>query len=171
MSTLSVDTIQGKTTAGKVAIPGHVVQVVTTQTGEVATGTTTVPLDDTIPQNTEGTEFMTLAITPTSATSKLKIDVVFIGCYSADAVLALMLFQDSTANALACNYIWSGGGNTRNTPMYLSHTMTAGTTSATTFKIRAGGDNAGTLSFNGRNGSRQYGGTLASSISITEISQ
>ena len=148
---------------------GSVVQVVSFQTGEVATGTTTVPLDDTIPQITEGTEFMTLAITPTSATNKLRIEVLFLGVYPTDAVVTLMLFQDSTANALACNDIWSMGTSTRNFSMYLSHFMTAGTTSATTFKIRAGGDNAGTLTFNGRGGARQYGGTLASSITITEI--
>ena len=148
---------------------GSAVQVVNVQTGAVATGTTTVPLDDSIPQKTEGTEFMTLAITPTSATNKLKIEVLFIGVYPADAVMALMLFQDSTANALATNFNWSGGSNTRNFSMHLSHFMTAGTTSATTFKIRAGGDNSGTLTFNGRTGSRQYGGTLASSITITEI--
>ena len=148
---------------------GSAVQVVSLQTGNLATGTTTVPLDDSIPQNTEGTEFMTLEITPTSATNKLRIEVLVICCYSADAVITSMLFQDNTANALACNYNWSGGSGTRNIQMYLSHFMTAGTTSATTFKIRAGGDNAGTLSFNGRGGGRQYGGTLASSITITEI--
>ena len=148
---------------------GKVLQVQNFQTGNVATGTTRLPLDDSIPQNSEGTEFMTLAITPTSATSKLRIEVLLICCYSADAVITSMLFQDNTANALACNYNWSGGSGTRNISMYLSHFMTAGTTSATTFKIRAGGDNAGTLTFNGRTGARQYGGTLASSITITEI--
>ena len=148
---------------------GKVLQVKNFQTGNMATGTTRVALDDSIPQNSEGTEFMTLAITPTSATSKLRIEVLLICCYSADAVITSMLFQDNTANALACNYNWSGGSGTRNISMYLSHFMTAGTTSATTFKIRAGGDNAGTLTFNGRTGARQYGGTLASSITITEI--
>ena len=148
---------------------GKVLQVKNFQIGNVATGTTRVALDDSIPQNSEGTEFMTLAITPTSATSKLRIEVLLICCYSADAVITSMLFQDNTANALACNYNWSGGSGTRNISMYLSHNMTAGTTSATTFKIRAGGDNAGTLTFNGRTGTRQYGGTLASSITITEI--
>ena len=154
---------------GAVTGAGSVVQVVSFQTGAVATGTTVVPLDDSIPQKTEGTEFMTLAITPTNTNNKLRIEVLFIGVYPADAVVTLMLFQDSTANALACNDIYSMGSGTRNFSMYLSHFMTAGTTSATTFKIRAGGDNAGTISFNGRTGQRQYGGTLASSITITEI--
>ena len=148
---------------------GKVLQVKSFQTGNKATGTTRVPLDDSIPQNSEGIEFMTLAITPTSATSILRIEALLICCYSADAVITSMLFQDSTANALACNYNWSGGSGTRNISMYLSHFMTAGTASATTFKIRAGGDNAGTLTMNGRTGARQYGGTLASSITITEI--
>jgi hypothetical protein len=53
---------------------GSVLQVVNVQTGAVATGTSQTQNDDTIPQNTEGTEFITLAITPTSASSKLKID-------------------------------------------------------------------------------------------------
>ena len=45
-------------------------QTVSYQTGAVATGTTIIPFDDTIPQITEGNEFMTLAITPRSATSQ-----------------------------------------------------------------------------------------------------
>ena len=49
------------------------VQAAHTQSGAVQTGTTTIPYDDTIPQNTEGTEFFTQAITPTSATNKLLI--------------------------------------------------------------------------------------------------
>ena len=41
------------------ATGGIVVQTVHTQDGEVATGTTNLPFDDTIPQNTEGDEYMT----------------------------------------------------------------------------------------------------------------
>jgi hypothetical protein len=47
--------------------------------------------------------------------------------------------------------------------------MDAGTTSETTFKVRAGGEEAGTTTFNGVGGARKYGGVLASSITITEI--
>ena len=148
---------------------GSAVQVVNVQTGAVATGTTTVPLDDTIPQITEGTEFMTLAITPTSATNKLRIEVLFLGVYPADAVVTLMLFQDSTANALACNDIWSMGTSTRNFSMYLSHFMTAGTTSETTFKVRVGRNGSSTVRMNGTDGSRFFGGVLGSGITITEI--
>jgi hypothetical protein len=84
---------------------GGVVQVVNTQTGTHATGTTAIPEDNTTPQKTEGTEFMTLAITPTSATNKLKIDIVFHA--SPDNVnrrAIVALFQDDTADALAVGF-------------------------------------------------------------------
>lgn len=157
--------------AGNWATPsgsGTVVQVVNTQTGAVATGTTTIPMDDTIPQNTEGTEFMTLAITPTSSTNKLKIEVQFFFAETAACWTIAALFQDSTADALAAgwtfeNYVNSGGG------ISFTHYMTAGTTSATTFKVRAGPHSASTLTFNGAGSARFLGGVVASSITISEI--
>lgn len=143
-------------------------QVVNTQTGAVATGSTTIPFDDTIPQNTEGDQYMTLSITPTSATSKLRIDVVFNCAASALAQVVVALFQDSTANALAAitaSRIEAAGVQTTTT---LTHYMTAGTTSATTFKVRAG-PSSGTLTFNGSGGVRRFGGVTVSSMTITEI--
>lgn len=150
---------------------GTVLQIVNYQTGAVATGTTTIPYDDTIPQNTEGNEYMSLAITPKSATSKLVIQVVFNGTIStvAGANLCLALFQDSTANALAAAQIVSISAQGNINGSFI-HSMTSGTTSSTTFKVRAGGSAvAGTTTFNGQGGSRLYGGVLASSITITEV--
>ena len=156
-------------TAGNVKLAGDVVQVVNTQTGAVATGTTVLPQDDTIPQSGEGVEFMTLAITPTNASNKLKIDVViYLSNSAANQNFTAALFQDATANALACINEFNG---TASAPIMLAftHYMTAGTVSATTFKVRAGCNNAGTTTFNGSGGARLYGGVLASSITITEI--
>lgn len=151
------------------SLAGSTVQRVNTQTGAVATGTTLIPYDDTIPQNTEGTEVMTLAITPGSATNKLKIDVVvhMDPATNVDQCVAA-LFQDSTAGALACG--WTNGINA-SMPLQIkfTHYMAAGTTSSTTFKVRIGADNAGTFTFNGEASARKYGGVLASSITITEI--
>jgi hypothetical protein len=144
-------------------------QVVSTITGAVATGTTVIPFDDTIPQNTEGDQYMTLAITPKSATSKLVINVVWCGSHNGGATtLIVALFQDSTANALAVTDNTIGNTNYLTT-IPLNYTMTSGTTSATTFKVRVGGNAAGTTTFNGQNGARSFGGVMASSIVITEI--
>jgi len=147
---------------------GGVVQTVSYQTGAVATGTTTIPVDDTIPQITEGTEFMTLAITPRSATSKLVIDVAFSASSTALVAMAVALFQDSTANALAAVVATIAAANYTNN-IRLTHTMTSGTTSATTFRVRAGGNTAGTTTFNGANSARYFGGVMASSIVIQEV--
>jgi len=147
---------------------GSVVQVVSFETGTVATGATTIPLDNTIPQNTEGTEFMTLAITPKSTTNKLRIEVVFYGSRGGAGDLIVALFQDTTANALAAASFYVDT-NTGRITMSFSHFMTAGTVSSTTFKVRAGGDVAGTVTFNGFSGGQAFGGVAASSITITEI--
>jgi hypothetical protein len=50
-----------------------------------------------------------------------------------------------------------------------THYMAAGTTSATTFKVRIGAVTSGTITFNGIGSARKLGGVLASSITITEI--
>ena len=55
---------------------GKVVQVVNTQTGAHASATGTFPNDDTIPQITEGSQFLSLAITPASTSNKLLVEVV-----------------------------------------------------------------------------------------------
>jgi hypothetical protein len=151
---------------------GRILQVVNIETGALVTGSTIMPADDSIPQKTEGIEVMTLAITPTSATNKLKIEVVCcMGNASADNALTAALFQDDTANALAAiledTY---NDGNFAHTVHFI-HYMTAGTTSATTFKVRAGSDLSGTVYFNGAGvtTARLLGGVMASSITITEI--
>jgi hypothetical protein len=158
------------TTAGvpSSALPaGSVLQVVNFQTGAVASGTTTVPFDDTIPQNTEGNEYMTLAITPTSATSKLKIEINAVFSSALGSVMVGSLFQDTTANALASSWFQQQTAGYRHF-LSFSHNMTSGTTSATTFKFRLGGNTATTTTFNGDSGNRKFGGALASSITITE---
>lgn len=145
-----------------------VIQQVRYSTGAVNTGTTLIPFDDTIPQqSTEGTLFMSLAITPKSASNILKIDVTIVLSDAAADVLIAALFQDTTENALA--------SVTQNTVvggieiLNFTHYMVAGTTNATTFKVHGGHANASTITFNGIGGGRIFGGTMSSSIIITEI--
>lgn len=149
-----------------------VVQVKNYETGAVASGTTTIPVDDTIPQNTEGDEYLSLAITPTNAANKLEIKVVaFLQTSSAtpNSILVAALFQDSTADALACG--WSSGvpsSGVLTSPITFTKTITAGATSSTTFKVRGGCQAAGTTTLNGYGAARFFGGALISSITITE---
>ena len=148
---------------------GDVIQEVWTQTGASATGTTLIPLDDTIPQSNEGNEYMTLAITPNSAINILKIMAeVQMANNALSQGLVAALFQDTTANALATCALFQASANF-NVLQIINWTMRAGTASSTTFKVRAGGHLAGTTTFNGRSSARLYGGTMNSFIKITEI--
>jgi hypothetical protein len=146
----------------------EVVQVVHTQTGAVSTTSTTIPFDDTIPQNTEGAEFMTLAITPTNTNNLLYIDVDIFATTTNSVFTIVALFQDTTADALAATGSFQPT-STAGQAIHLRHKMTAGTTSATTFKVRLGPHAASTLTFNGQSGGRIFGGVAASTITITEV--
>ena len=158
------------TFASTVMAPGAQIQLVSVETGAVATGTTTIPFDDTVPQQTEGDQYMSLAITPKSATSKLVIDVVIVLANQIAGVsnTIVALFQDATANALA-SVLQTHSTQSAIQTIKFTHTMTSGTTSPTTFKVRAGTNGAGTTTFNGSGGARLFGGTMASSIVIREV--
>ncbi len=62
-----------------------------------------IPYDDTIPQITEGLEIMTVTITPTNATNRLRLE--FNGSFgiSSAGSVSVALFQDATAGALAAS--------------------------------------------------------------------
>ena len=139
------------------------------QSGAVNSGTTVFPEDDTIPQNTEGDEYMTLAITPQSATSTMNIEISVFYSQSAGTRGGVGLFKDSDADALAftSNFIKDATsmGN-----MQVMYSETSGNTTARTYKVRCGNiQNAGTFTFNGQGGARKFGGTVLSTIRILEI--
>lgn len=149
---------------------GDRVQVQLLVDGAVATGTTTIPNDDTIPQITEGNQVMTLAVTPTSIMNLLNIQ--HIGYYAnsnTDASFVSALFQDAVSNALAVMVGGSATSGGARTSVSFMHTMLAGTISSTTFRIRTGNVSAGTLTFNGAGGVRDFGGKIVSRLMVEEV--
>jgi len=145
---------------------GKVVQTVNVQDGEYASTTTLAPQDDTILQNTEGGEFMTVSITPTNVANKLKIEVNTYLHNSAASWINYGIFQDSTADAIVSGEQYGTTG-TGAYNVGLIYWMDAGTTSSTTFKFRAGQHIAGTFGMNGAS-TRRGGGVRYSSMTITE---
>lgn len=129
-------------------------------------GSTAMPLDDTIPQITEGQEYFTLSFTPQSASSTLVIEVTLhvaaVGAGANEIVAGL--FVDSTANALAAASFDSAGDLGT---IVLRHKVASGSTSARTYRVRAGRADANTLSVNGGS-TRLLGGVLTSSIEVKE---
>jgi hypothetical protein len=147
---------------------GKVLQIDFVHKSTMVSGSTLIPNDNTIPQNTEGVEVMTLAFTPTSATSELLIQVnIFMGHSAAGTFHTIALFQDTTANALRATNSYHSQANKTNNYM-MNHLMVAGTTSSTTFKVRLGAPDTGSVYFNGDSASVRYGGVSASSIMIME---
>lgn len=163
----------GSTPTAANALSGSVIQMVNSQESAYDSGTTVMPYDDTIPQNTEGDEYLTLSITPSNASNLLQITAIVHGGTTTNEKFVAALFQDSTAGALNAAVSTTSGTATDTTDqVILTHRMTAGTTSATTFKVRVGPYSAATFHFNGSSGastSRFLGGVLYSSITITEI--
>jgi len=129
---------------------GKLLQLVASQSSSLSSGSTAMVFDDTIPQSTEGTEFITLSITPESSSNTLVIEADLLVQNDDADYIGMALYQDSTANALtaAIETVSTSDGFTG--MMHLKHIMTAGTTSPTTFKIRAGG-NIGTTYINSAN--------------------
>lgn len=120
-------------------IAGNFVQLITASTTTETATTAVLPVDGTIPQQTEGTEVLTASITPTNSANTLLI--VFSANFSnaSPANGSYALFQDATANALIGSRTW-GSSSSLNAShgSTLQYFMTAGTTSSTTFKIRIG---------------------------------
>lgn len=152
------------------AISGGIVQSQSQFTGAVATGTNSIPNDDTIPQITEGDQYLTVTITPTSATSILEIEAQIVGSLNSGAQAAAALFKVGTSDALAAVYIPPGGSGV---PVNgtLAWRIVAGSTSAQTFTVRAGPSSAGaTFTFNGSAAARRFGGVMNSFIVVKEVS-
>lgn len=128
---------------------------------------TVIPYDDTVPQSGEGKQFNSVTITPTSASNRLRVEVDYDFVMSSGADTCIMaLFQDATAGALAATATYLPGSY--QDALHLAYEMAAGTTSATTFKTRAG-MGAATLYVNGDTGARKLGGVAAVRMRVTEI--
>jgi hypothetical protein len=150
---------------------GSVLQTVQSTNSTLTACSSAIPDDNTIPQNTEGTEVLTATITPSSASNKILISVFVHGNASLDngnngCVAAL--FIGSTASAVASSYSQSFRAmNTLNPIVYLH---SPNTTSATTYKVRVGAISSGSFYLNGDYlGNAKLGGTMQSTLTLQEI--
>lgn len=149
-------------------LPGKVLQNPMQRDGATASGATGIPIDDTIPQNTEGIQFMSLSVTPSSAASILRVRHSATYSNSLGDYITTALFRDTTANAVAANTSYQSAANSAIIGA-VEHMELASAATATTYKIRAGSNSAGTIRINAYNGGRVYGGVAAGFIGIEEI--
>jgi hypothetical protein len=137
--------------------------MVTASTTIVGSTATNIPIDDTIPQNTEGAEILNASITPTNASSKIKITFYSPVTDASSGATSLALFRDSGADAIAASRIAS------DRVAILIYEELAGTTSTRTYKVH-GGTSSGTFYWNQVGpGNRNYGGVAKTELIIEEI--
>lgn len=138
-----------------------------TETSAVATGTTLVPKDDTIPQNTEGDQYLSIDYAAKTTTNRVKVEVKLSIASNVTGYMAVSLFNGG-ANALATAAKYLGTANAV-TDITLMYEYTPASTATLTYTVRAGLNNANTTTLNGEGGARLYGGVLLSNIAITEF--
>lgn len=155
---------------------GPIRQVAYAELKTSSTTTGVIPLDDTIPQITEGEEILTCSITPKSATSNLLVVCnwnLSENSNTIDAMVIGSLFRDSTAAAICAQVSGSNGLGTYAALAHGESTMQcrvpSNATTPTTIRLRVGGELAGTYRYNGAASSRRLGGVQTISIMIYEI--
>ena len=134
-------------------------------TSSGATGTT-IPLDNTIPQITEGAEVLSKAITPTSVMNHLYFNAQVIVDDGSQDIACLAIFEGETANAFAASFA-SISAILPNILTLEAHKIAPAVTS-TTYTVRVG---AGTTStyWNRQAAGDAYGGVATSFLRITEV--
>lgn len=130
--------------------------------------TTQIPVDDTIPQNTEGTQIITKAYAAASATNRVRLR--FQGQFICDTATGctVAIFRSDSANAIAAQITDIVDVSTRNT-WALEVEIVPGTTSSITYTVRVGPGAAATLRLNGNGGGRLFGGASRATLVIEEI--
>ncbi len=146
---------------------GISIQTASASSSTFASGTTTFAFGDNVPTITEGTEIITCAITPKYSTSKLRIDYNIRIAGTGGNTVGVALFQDATSAAIDGEQLSIVNAD-NGTTLCGVYFMTAGTTSSTTFRLRAGCA-GGTWYVNGTSAGRRFGGVLTTTLSVTEI--
>lgn len=129
---------------------------------------TVIPYDDTIPQNTEGTQILSVSITPKSASNRIRLRFqgeVMRDAGSSNAMAAL--FIAGTANALRTTTATTSNAGF-STQLALEFEHSPGSTSAQTYTIRVG-PQSGTIRMNGTGTGRLFGGSMAATLVAEEI--
>ena len=133
--------------------------------------TAVIPWDDTIPQNTEGTQILSVSITPKKTTSRVRARFHCFGAVdgAVAAIFEAALFRNSTADALAATE--TGTTITTNGIQNLEIVFedSPGSTSAQTYNVRVGVNSAGNLRVNGNSTGRHFGGVARATLVLEEI--
>jgi len=129
-----------------------------------------IPGDDTKPQQSEGTEIVTVSITPKLPDSLLRLTawLPLVQNPVNSAVTAIgSFYRDAAVDPIASGACAFNGAE--NVPFALMAEVTAGSTSPSVFKLRYGPVENYTLWLNGNATSRMFGGALSATLIVDEF--
>jgi hypothetical protein len=152
-----------------VPLPRTSIQTVRTQLGAVISGATAIPADDTIPQNTEGTQAYSLSIVTSSAANVLDVSGTCFATHNTGGGNYIIgaLFVDTVANAVAAVHDYK---TTDGTGACLPMRAQLLASAIAAVKMRFGNSAGATTYLNGiSGGGRVYGGVAGSFLQVEEI--
>lgn len=165
----SVNTIlNALAAAGSLSPAGSVVGSATDTYATNASLTTIIPADDTIPTSTEGTQILTVSITPKSTTNKLRCRFSGFGSIASAGTYSLVcaLYQGTTC--IDVQFVLPTAANTP-VALVLEAEYTPGSVAAQTISVRVGPGAAGTVRLNGTTAARFGGGAANATLVVEEI--
>lgn len=143
-----------------------------TSTTAVNLNTSVIADDNTIPQNTEGTEYFTVSYTPKFASSLLRVSV-FLPLISQEGTVTRFIgaiFRDSTADALVVS-VGAGDLDQSGAPFGVQCVVNATAATATTFKFRYGGSTSAGVNIGYAAGSEKFSTAKVALFTVEEIKQ
>lgn len=152
-------------TSGLLSLQSNIGQLMSGNVG-LASGTTTIFLDNTTPSITEGTQLWTATIIPSSNSSKFLIDFSCVTSVSSNnRSVTLALFRNNTL--IGWTSAWQDAGSPKSATIKLLDAP--GTTAGVTYSLRAGISSSGNTWYIGRSSSATMGNVNNAAWSILEI--
>ncbi|MGU3476382.1 hypothetical protein [Methylobacterium sp. D48H] len=129
--------------------------------------TAAIALTDSVPACTAGTQVSSVTITPSLATSRVRLRWHGQGSRSAAGAFVATICRSGTANALRAGFVQTAGAN-QSADLVLELDDAPGTTAAVTYTVNVGPD-SGTLRLNGSTTGRYFGGASAATLIAEEL--
>lgn len=135
--------------------------------------TATIGFSDTIPQNTAGTQILSLPVTPSWPANRMRVTARGYGGQNGSFGLVAAIFSSLSTNALDANWFVTNGAGYRSTFSCQAEHAPA-TASAITYSLRVGpaaGGSGAVLNgtYNGTVVSRDFGGAARTTMIVEEI--
>ena len=133
---------------------GKCLQAVSAYSATEVSTTAQIPLDDTVPQISEGLEIVSKAFTPTSATSNIHIYATLSWGPSTSARSITSLFDSRSTDSIAT--IMMHDSNTEMIHSTILCVVASGSTTARTYSMRTGPSGSYTIRVNSYGGGSSY---------------